>query len=81
MPPAAMTLITSGVFITIVFNVLLVMNAATIHAVTVADADSATAQTDFRHYAIWALMAKIYIGEFLKNNIIWAGAAEEYTDK
>jgi len=100
LPPFILTLITSGVLITVAFSFLLVLNVGTIHtanfhADAIADRvpspappppspagnqppsppmhdDDTSVSTSFRHAAMWSFMAKVFIGECLRNNIAYA---------
>ena len=87
-PPFLMTAITGGALITIIFTYLLMTSsAAGLHGAAkaledaIADGDCTEAAgcdkvvdwtTFFTRCALWSLIAKIYIGQFLYNNQVYA---------
>ena len=80
-PPFAMTFVTGGAMVTVIYQFMLVQMIPSTLSKYVAETDAGK-QADYidewRRLAMWGLILKVFVFQFVRNNCQWAGPAEEY---
>jgi hypothetical protein len=82
-PPFLMTLITAGAIVCIIFQFMLVEVVPTTLNKYTTETDAGKQSdyiTNWRRLAMWGLIAKAFLWQFVSNNAQWAGPAAEYRD-